>query len=1219
MTNSSKAKQEQQYQSCDRCRSKKIKCTYDKKNLKQCTNCKIAFLECRNDDKLLRRSSPRGYTELLEETCRNLEIEVQRMKELNSFIVNNNTMVITQSSQSDKEVIQKENIKSENKTNNLETGFFKVAVKNEPTNENIITGDSDSSVDLNQEFYHKMDNSNSYGSNETTRKSSLIHNKSNTSLDIKDPPALTASKILKQNQDTPGMFNIVPLLVSLASPRSTTEVLFCTQLIAKIGLNFGFLNRECLYTSKLLSSLKDDFESLEQEPFPEYDYNNIGKKISANVDLDEINEFVSLFEYLFNIEDFELIAEKKNIMNNKISLRLLTFDDIGYFINIYFEKWSSIVPIFLKNEFIKTFHKFKMDFINYQSKMTSKGFNQKTPNTYKIFMLKLLVMVQMGLLSENKSSHKIQYIIKKMIMNPFFRANNTSLSSLQFLTLSLHLIATTSPKEQSLYQLRSTTCMMVQQLRLQRCPQSIVNSNGHQSDIVHRRTRRLLYWSNHILDCMVSFQLGVPRLIKDEDCEVLLPFDEPLLTEQDAKVEVVGLEILKLGRILGGVLDGLFKKFNSSEKTIELKKQELLLEKWFLQLPEELKFKMNPEGNVNREYLEDLLDSNFDLGYGVFNLVFVYFFCKSMIHLTLVSIGDNSNSEVNLSQAPSQKDNSNQPIGEGIISQNKIPSYLKLYQYTETMLQLISMSMRRGFKITIPMFIPNLSVIFALLGLERALEYKKSCELFLQYRKLVEVVIEQLVAYKTMDVCKNPLGTVGSLSWYTLKLFDITLSLLLMVNTKETKETDEYFKKRVDQKVLKMIKRKAIYYENFIKDEVNYVSKGSLNNPKSAYHSGDDNYETVKLEKNIKYNNGVKFHDTDVPNAPLKKPSALSSVLAPFGKRESIYKLEESANSDDENDNDCCLEFKTGSVGKNLIKKGINMKKESSEEVGSSNLDKYSMKWDGNVNTLSNVFQLDPVLSFGDLNQYFGPRILSYKNLNQQNHAETATNSKNNSNKSTTISPNNNRDASTVVNYQNGHEVGSYPPSNKTLAEAKSKQTENTISDKHILNKLGSVSERGVPQHNVKNPRSEANFDWTLTANLGKNMMPNMSVANMKGIDENKGNYLDSFFDDFDSKFLMNENGAMNIQGDPKDAFLGSSTNVHNMGLYATGGGAQAAGKNFAPENSFIFDGSLGLAQFLDMNNTNDNKASKAGGEKRRAEDANDGSGPNAKLFKYSK
>ncbi|CAI8507774.1 unnamed protein product [Hanseniaspora opuntiae] len=73
------------------------------------------------------------------------------------------------------------------------------------------------------------------------------------------------------------------------------------------------------------------------------------------------------------------------------------------------------------------------------------------------------------------------------------------------------------------------------------------------------------------------------------------------------------------------------------------------------------------------------------------------------------------------------------------------------------------------------------------------------------------------------------------------------------------------------------------------------------------------------------------------------------------------------------------------------------------------------------------------------------------------------------------------------------------------------------------------------------------------------------------------------------------------------------------MGLYATGGGAQAAGKNFAPENSFIFDGSLGLAQFLDMNNTNDNKASKAGGEKRRAEDANDGSGPNAKLFKYSK
>lgn len=1218
MTNSSKAKQEQQYQSCDRCRSKKIKCTYDKKNLKQCTNCKNAFLECRNDDKLLRRSSPRGYTELLEETCRNLELEVQRMKELNTFIVNNSNMTIAQCSQPNKEIIQKENIKSENKTNNLETGFFKVAVKNEPTNENIINGESDSSLDLNQDFYQKMDQSNGCDSNETTRKSSLIHNKSNTSLDIKDPPALTASKILKQNQDTPGMFNIVPLLVSLASPRSTTEVLFCTQLIAKIGLNFGFLNRECLYTSKLLSSLKDDFESLEQEPFAEYDYNNIGKKISANVDLDDINEFVSLFEYLFNIEDFEFIAKKNHNFNNKINLRLLTFDEIESFINIYFEKWSSIVPIFLKNEFLKTFHKFKMDFLNYQSKMSKKGVNQKTPNTYKTFMLKLLVMVQMGLLSKNKSSHKIQYIIKKMIMNPFFRANNTSLSNLQFLTICLHLIATTSPKEQSLYQLRSTTCMMVQQLRLQRCPQSIVNSNGHQSDIVHRRTRRLLYWSNHILDCMVSFQLGVPRLIKDEDCEVLLPFDEPLLTGQDSKVVVVGLEILKLGRILGGVLDGLFKKFNSSEKTIELRKQELLLEAWLLQLPERLKFKMNPEGNVNREFLEDLLDSDSELGYGVFNLVFVYFFCKSMIHLTLVSIGDNSNSEVNLKEAQIQKDGSNQRIGEGIISQNKIPSYLKLFQYTETMLQLISMSMRRGFKITIPMFIPNLSVIFALLGLERALEYKKSCELFLQYRKLVEVIIEQLVAYKTMDVCKNPLGTVGSLSWYTLKLFDITLSLLLMVNTKEAKETDEYFKKRVDQKVLKMIKRKAIHYENFIKDEVNYVSQGSLNNSKSVYHSGDDNYETVKLDKNIKYNNGVKFHDMDVPNAPLRKSSALNSVLGPFGKRDSIYKLQESVNSDDENDEDCCLEFKTGSVGNKLMKHGNNMKREESDDAGSFNLDKYSMKWDGNVNTLSNVFQLDPVLSFGDLNHYFGPRIMSFKNLNQQSHAATAANTKNNSNKSTTISPNNNRDASTVVNYQIGHDLGSIPPSINTVSEGKSKPLENTISDKLILNKLGSINDEGVPQVNDKKSNNEANFDWTLSANLNKNVMPNMSVANMKGIDENKDNYLDSFFDDFDSKFLMNENGVMNMNQPSKDVFLGSSTNVQNMGLYPSGC-PQTAGKNMAPENSFIFDGSLGLAQFLDMNNMNDNKVRKAGGEKRNADEVGHGHGPNAKLFKYSK
>lgn len=1260
MANLSKAKQEQQYQSCDRCRSKKIKCTYGKKSSKQCTNCKTAFLECRNDDKLLRRSSPRGYTELLEETCRNLEIEVQRMKELNTFIVNNSNITVKQNTNNGlkiQDVKTNEDLKSENETNNLETGFFKVAVKTEPASENIINPDSDSSLDPNHDSYSsKTEESNAYGSNVSTRKSSIIHsnNKSCVPLDIKDPPALTASKILKQNQDTPSMFNVVPLLVSLASPRSTTEVLFCTQLIAKVGLNFGFLNRECLYTSKLLSSLKDDFEGLEKEPYLEYDTKDTGKKISSNVDLNEINEFVSLFEYLFTIEDFESFAKDSKKFKNSNSLKLLTFDEIEHFIEVYFDKWSSIVPIFLKSEFFNTFHKFKADYLNYQKTMANNNSDQKTPNNYKIFMFKLLAIVQMGLLSENKSSHKIQYIIKKLVLNPYFTANNTSLSSLQFLTLSLHLIATTSPKEQTLYQLRSTTCMMVQQLRLQRCPQSIVNSNGQQSDIVHRRTRRLLYWSNHILDCMVSFQLGVPRLIKDEDCEVLLPFDEPLLGKEDSNVEIVGLEILKLGRILGGVLDGLFKKFNSSEKTIELKKQEFLLETWFVQLPEKLKFKMNPEGNVNREHLEDLLDSDYNLGYGVFNLVFVYFFCKSMIYLTLVSIGDNSNSEVNLSQAQnSPKDaNSSQCIGEGIISQNKIPSYLKLYQYTEIMLQLISMSMRRGFKITIPMFIPNLSVIFSLLGLERALEYKKSCELFLQYRKLIEVIIEQMVNYKTMDASQNPFGTVGSLSWYTLKLFDITLSLLLIVNTKEAKETDEYFKKRVDHKVLKMIKRKAAFYENYIKNEVSYVSQGSLDNKKNVYHSGDDNYETVKLDKNIKYNekNGVEISDNNSLNAGMKNfsiagNSNLNSVLGSFGKKNSICKLEETGNSDDDdNDDDGGLEFKTVTMAKKMSTDGSNIKRESSEDIGSSSLDQYSMKWDGNVNTLTNVFQQDPVLSFGDLNQYFGPRMMSFKNLNQQSQNITAANSKNSSNKSTSISPNNHRDVSTVVNsnlaeikYYPVNDLSSYPPSTNTLAvhDKKHKILENNLSDASILHKLGTSTEKSHSKQAVFNTNSgnnAENFDWTESGNLNtrKNIMPNMSLANMQIIDENKDNLLDSFFDNFDSKFLMNERGThVSNQKNTKDSLMNSSLNIQGINIHQNGNnntttniGQQNTGNILAPENSFIFDGSLGLAQFLDMNHLNENtKTNGMKPQKRSIEDISKtlDHEPYTKLFKHSK
>ena len=66
-------------QACDRCRAKKIKCTGE---LPACGQCRSVGLDCRTSDKLSRKSFPRGYTESLEQRVRDLETEIQELKDL---------------------------------------------------------------------------------------------------------------------------------------------------------------------------------------------------------------------------------------------------------------------------------------------------------------------------------------------------------------------------------------------------------------------------------------------------------------------------------------------------------------------------------------------------------------------------------------------------------------------------------------------------------------------------------------------------------------------------------------------------------------------------------------------------------------------------------------------------------------------------------------------------------------------------------------------------------------------------------------------------------------------------------------------------------------------------------------------------------------------------------------------------------------------------------
>ncbi|XBW38036.1 hypothetical protein QEN19_003621 [Hanseniaspora menglaensis] len=1149
-----------QYQSCDRCRSKKIKCTYEKNSLNQCISCKFASLECRNTDKLLRRSSPRGYTALLEETCRNLEIEIKKLKSMYENCPKTSSD------------LYKTNVAEGNWQNNsliqpFESGEYRVSVK---------------SHDVIEE-----EESKSFKNDFNKSSTSPVLNK--LMLDIKEAPGLTASKILQANQKGP--YQIIPVLVSLAEPRSTIEVLFSTHLIAKIGLNFGFLNRECLYTSKLLSSLKDDFEKINLNAKDSFE-NDVARKLNSQIDLAEINEFVGLFEHFFCFDN-----------------RILTFKEIEDLIEIYFKNWSTIVPIFLKLEFLKTFHKFKSDYNNYkndESKSPDDDKNSPTPINYKIFMCKLLVIVEMGLLSINKPSHKIHNLVKVIFKNPFFRAENTSVSTLQFLTLCLHFFSSTTPEESYLYHLRSLTCMMVQQLRLQRCPQSIVNAHGQQSSIINKRTRRLLFWSNYLLDCSISVQLGVPRLIKDEDSEVLLPFDEPLLEGVDAIFEPVGLQIIKFGVILGGILDGLFKKFNKFDKYNELYQHEVLLENWYRNLPEHLKFDINPEGSIDFEILEMQLIETRD--FGQFNLMFVYFFCKSLINLTLISIGGEKEMELT-------KDQQDFEVGGGIISPSKIDSYIKLHQYSEIILQLVSLGYKLNYKITLPLFIPNLVVKYSLLGLERALEYKKSCELFLQFRKLVQTLVGQMIAFKK-SVFNHGHGNVGSLSWYSLKLFDITLSLLLLVNTKEAKETEEYFKKRIDYKVLKLIRKKASFYESLIKAEVGI-------NVADKYNGGDDKLENAPLDKTTKYNLGTE-----------SKTSFLSNIEK-FAAKPLLSEQTEKDDDDDDDDDDNGLEFKSIPMSQRLSKNSISsitnstdVKKENSNELDDADLEKYSMKWDGTVKALPSVFKRDPVLSFGNLNNFFDNNQTALENLqNQQSvskntgHIQSNNFSSSKNNAASVISSTKDIsftysdkqlsaieaakqhvliDDETVATEKSTKRVFSnvkhavynitYRNDDQTQSDTLSKQTLVSPSEALLTKLSNNNASVRLASKSLEHPETSG-LDWTESST---NMVPFYktqhfgSMFNAKKFNKtsvSKINLLEFGFDNIDSN-LFNHNDSESFTRKNNTNY---NNEIHGYPIQQKYGYTKN-GISYENNNSFIFDGSMGLAQLLDMPFLNNNK-----------------------------
>lgn len=965
----------------------------------QCEQCAAVGFECKVTDKLSRKSFPRGYTETLEQRVRELETENLRLSSLckvNQLHNSNdhhprNTTAIS----------QKNSSTGARFNNTAEQGGLADKRLNNSGNTTSQNG---------KLFDHCPDAKEEMESHENSKLHEVPVGASNSSYDPTaisfEPlvaPGLPAAKTLTHISQHEKSVQLT-ILVALSVPRSTEEVLFTPQLLAKIGKCFGLSSKHCLYTASLLASLKENFElpiSLTGIPIA-----------NENLwDIDNIHDFfVQVLKLQIVDSNLENGTSNKTRSSSSSSSSsslyppLLSIQKIRKYCQYYFDEWASVVPIMNKQDFFQHLDKFEKDICLFDASDKRQEYLNNLPRattlSYKIFASILVVVVQMGIMSAIKQKNNVSkngsqkatfsdnsanlknllnlsqhynIVLKQLVENPYFNARTTSIPSLQFLTIALQYF-TNIGDSLMVYDLKGKVCLMSQQLRLHRCPSVVLGVNGSKLNSIQQSDRRLLFWANYVLDCFSSYQLGIPRIFKDQDIECALPFssdslshgetfqsDDPLSSQEiQTSISSFSVNIIRFSKVLGNVLDTIYKRHMSVDAKKTTMAHEQALDSWRQKLPQHLTFGIDVNGNIN---LDDIGGSKIPSG-GQFNsgtaiskekltLMILYCLCKCVIHLPVVAIKKLDPAVPHFKGSSSSSS----------FSSSSSLSYMILQQSSSTLLNLLCRFKATYF--TLPLTYSSLVVHFSLISIRQALEFHKSGILFQE----IKTVIMDLTADLLKDR-KN--GVPGSLSWYSMKLHDICMQMLLYP-TKESKTDNE--------KLEKMLEKVTAMYD------------GLMGKHGSLYDTNNNNQKLSTSKK--RKSDQLTSHDVDSKheqsNSILVKRESENDSPPFFPKASSqanhLKKLRKEVDIEEEDEDDDGIMMKPirkSSGGSLSSSRTPNFAQRSSapvEQITSSALPepravtvenaKLNNKWVTNVNAINEAFQVDPVLSMTDLYDYF--------------------------------------------------------------------------------------------------------------------------------------------------------------------------------------------------------------------------------------------------------
>lgn len=773
-------------QACDRCRAKKTKC--DGK-VPSCSNCEAIGIKCIVSDKLSRRAYPKGYTEILEDRIRQLEAENQR---LGGVIDLKDEQI--KSYKSDSDYIPKDEDLDEDLPNRATLSLLEMRKKIEDDTHGHIHGDrcpcgcatdpnsvherpvSIPLVDGDHGPLSLTDTLNLSDESETNSLLStddelisnslgsiLLHRNKLYTNKFNDgakpaPGAFAAATAIEKMQKTKGSKVLVDkqlmltALVAASIPRSTEETLFVPTMLASICQVFGYDSKPAILAANAIGSLKENS-------------NEMNAHISTDTKKDEM-----LLQLIMNKRANTILSPEESAFFLK-NLRLpKSRMEMDHLITIYFQEWGSTLPVLTRDSFLQS----------YDSLMKNLESGQLDPKQIssiggelaeKFGAILVLVIALSGLSNKHEicnpdsNSYNINhedmkhydYLIHEFVEPNCLITNTCSMQSLQILTLSLQYCFAIGDVTTS-FVLRGRVITMAQQLRLHRCPAAVLGVSGgnDNKDLrnLQQGERRILFWCVYCLDVYSSFNLGVPRLLKDHEIECALPFagmnddedddNEKILIVNNARLTIVGkvsnysLSIMLYCRVLGSILDGIFSSSQSLSTQESTLKMERKLEVWRRELPDQLKFEMGMDGLSLKSENEK---SNHWESYSVQQLclVFLYFHARILIFLPTISKFGNHH-DVGLSEKEKlYRGDSN----KGLI----ISSITMIQQSSVQILEILkTLSSPGNCKLLpIPINIPREHARLTLLVAKGTLDYIKGGSLYLSLKQLLLDTIPLIV------------------------------------------------------------------------------------------------------------------------------------------------------------------------------------------------------------------------------------------------------------------------------------------------------------------------------------------------------------------------------------------------------------------------------------------------------------------------------------------